>query len=443
MRTIALCACLASLLVLATGAGGAARPRLTGSHPCPGQPAFVCSTLTVPLDSTGRVGGSLRLAVAAGSNAAAPRGVLTGGPGEPGVPYISRMAQRLGLGRQYRLVMIDQRGTGDAALRCPALQYEMGFSDLRPPTASAVRACAAAIGSRRVFFGTDDVVRDLDLLRQALGSTKLAIDGTSYGTYVAERYALAYPGHVSRLVLDSVVPQEASGQLETAALPRVAHVLRDVCRASGCPGDPAADLAAAVARYHDGPALLDAIVALSVIDPTYPGVASALHDARAGNPTPMRDLIRSIRKAEASEPASQLSQGLHASTLCADWLWPWGNSSASLAGRKAALDRYASRLPRGAFWPFDRATVTGNGIMQQCLYWPPTPPTPQPPRARMILAPTLVLAGDRDLSTPLPWPRQELKLLAHGSFVTIRGWGHSTQRTATAQAAVQRFLLRG
>ena len=69
----------------------------------------------------------------------------------------------------------------------------MGSSDLTPPTAAAVRACGAAIGPKRRFFGTDDVVADLDLLRRALGAERWSIDGVSYGTFVAERYALAHP----------------------------------------------------------------------------------------------------------------------------------------------------------------------------------------------------------------------------------------------------------
>ena len=106
----------------------------------------------------------------------------------------------------WRIVAIDQRGTGAGALRCPALQREMGASDLTPPTPGAVRACGARIGPERRFFTTTDTVADLELLRRALGVDRIALDGTSYGTYVAERYALAHPDRVDRLVLDSVVP---------------------------------------------------------------------------------------------------------------------------------------------------------------------------------------------------------------------------------------------
>jgi pimeloyl-ACP methyl ester carboxylesterase len=438
MRSITLCICVLGALAIVTQA--AAGPHLEGSHPCPGAAAYTCSTLSVPLDYTGRVRGTLELAVAAGPPA--PRGVLlvlTGGPGQPGAPYIGRMASRLGaVAGQYRLVMIDQRGTGARALQCPALQRQMGYSDLRPPTAAAVRACAASIGPKRVFFGTDDTIRDLDRLRLALGAGRMTIDGTSYGTYVAERYALAYPGHVARLVLDSVVPHEASGQLETEAFPRVTQVLRNVC------GSCAGDLIADVRRYHNGPRLLDAIVLLSVIDSTYRSLVNlprVLRQAREGDPVAMKAMLNLVQLSESSEGADQLSQGLHASALCGDWRWPWGDSSAPIVGREAALRRYADGLTKSALGPFDRATVVQNGIMRQCLYWPPTPPTPQPPPGAKILAPTLVLAGDRDLSTPLPWPRAELKLLPHARLATIHGWGHSTQRTPPALAAVQHFLL--
>jgi pimeloyl-ACP methyl ester carboxylesterase len=316
----------------------------------------------------------------------------------------------------------------------------MGYSDLQRPTPAAVRNCAAAIGSKRAFYGTDDTVRDLDRLRQALGVDRMAVDGTSYGTYVAERYALAFPGHVSRLVLDSVVPHEASGQLEVQAFPRVAQVLRGVC------GRCADDLAADVARYHNGIGLLDAIVTLSVIDPTFRtqvDLPNALRQARLGNPRPMNAMLAGFRGSEASTSASDLSQGLHASALCGDWRWPWGDSSAPLTRRAAALGRYGASVPARGLGPFDRATLVGNGIMQQCLYWPPTEPTPQPRPGTKIQAPALVLAGDRDLSTPLPWPLAELKLLPHGKLAMIHGWGHSTQRSPTARAAVQRFLLGG
>ena len=243
---------LAALAVAtADGSATAAAPRLHDAHPCPGQTGFTCSMLTVALDRTGGQRGSLRLAVAAADSERAPRGFLlflTGGPGQPGVFAASRAAEFLGDVRDsYRIVTYDQRGTGATALRCPGLQAAMGSSDLYPPTAAAVRACGAAVGARRNLYGTDDVVADMDDLRIALGADRLTLDGVSYGTYVAERYAIAHPEHVARLVLDSVVPHGAGPWLPVEPFPEVARVLRSAC-ADALAASTRADLAALVRR---------------------------------------------------------------------------------------------------------------------------------------------------------------------------------------------------
>jgi pimeloyl-ACP methyl ester carboxylesterase len=50
---------------------------------------------------------------------------LTGGPGQPGVLFATLVASQLldpAVLRDYRLVLIDQRGTGGGALQCPELQ---------------------------------------------------------------------------------------------------------------------------------------------------------------------------------------------------------------------------------------------------------------------------------------------------------------------------------
>jgi len=445
-----------SALLAAAGSRAADHdpPRLTGLHPCPGLTGFTCGALTVPLDHAGRVPGTLHLAVAYAAATRAPRGVLlllTGGPGQPGVPFAGRMTQKLAPAlRNYRLVLYDQRGTGAGALDCPALQAQMGSSDLRPPSEDAVRTCAAGIGSRRRFFGTDDVVGDMDLLRQALHVDRWTLDGISYGTYVAERYALAHPTHVRRLVLDSVVPHDGDLALGAPSMRRAATVLRLACRsAPPCSGDPAADLAAVVRTHHNGPQLLDALVLLSIADPTFRtsfDVPRALHEARIGQ-TAALDAMLAITAGWDAAPAGALSQGLHASALCGDLHWPWGTSAAPFPGRPAALRRAVARLAPGDLWPFDRRTALGNGLVRQCLPWPPTPATPPVARgARLPNIPVLLLAGDRDLSTPLEWARREAALAPRGTLVVVRGAGHSVQSRAvnrSGRAALYRFLRGG
>ena len=107
--------------------------------------------------------------------------------------------------------------------------------------------------------------------------------------------------------------------------------------------------------------------------------------------------------------APRLSQGLHASTLCADAPAPWGDASAPLPGREQALDDAAAKLSEEDLYPYDRETATGNGIALQCLHWPPVDvPDPQGP-APLPDVPTVLLAGDKDLSTPMEWASSETR----------------------------------
>ncbi len=446
VRLLRIAVVLAALAVPAAGSARAGpAPRLADPHPCPELSGFTCSTLAVPLDHTGHRQGSLRLQVAAADKTAAPRGVLlviTGGPGQPGVPFPARIAQATaGALSDYRLVMYDQRGTGAGALDCPALQEIMGSSDLYPPPAAAVRMCARTIGSTRSFYGTDDVVADMELLRQALGAAKWTLDGISYGTFVGERYAIAHPKRVNRLVLDSVVPHNAGFELLPMQLRAVGRVLRLGCGA-GC----VSDLAAVVRKRHNGPRLLDALALMSIVDPTFHSprdLADALRRARRGDLADLNDLLQTVRRWDAT-PADELSQGLHASALCSDWRFPWGDSQSPISGRSAALARTAARLRPRDVAPFDRATATGNGIEQQCLPWSPTAPTPTAAH-RLPRVPTLLLNGDRDLSTPLEWAQREAAVAPAGRLVVVHGAGHSVQRRAASDAgrrAVVDFLTR-
>jgi pimeloyl-ACP methyl ester carboxylesterase len=141
-------------------------------------------------------------------------------------------------------------------------------------------------------------------------------------------------------------------------------------------------------------------------------------------------------------PAALLDQGLHASALCADWRYPWGDSSAPLRGREASVRRAVAALPAEALYPFDRETAAATGFIRQCLPWTPTPPTPL--SRGKITVPTLLVNGDRDLSTPLEWARQELKLTTNAKLVVVHRAGHSTQSRAASDAgrhAVAAFLL--
>lgn len=410
-----------------------APPRLAGEHACALAPGATCSTLRVPLDPSGAVRGSLDLQVAvSGPDGAPVLVVLTGGPGQPGVPFMQRIRSRLhAVAGRRRIVMLDQRGTGAGALRCPALQRAVGTSDVTVPPPAAVQACARRIGPRRRFFTTAATVADIDALRQALGADRIALDGTSYGTYVAERYALAHPQRVSRLVLDSVVPHDDLSPLYDASLRATARVLRAVC-GRRCPSDPARDLAAVVRRRHDGVQLLDTFIALSIGPPHLRRIPALLRAARAGRPQRLDRLVRAVAGFQKA-PARVFSAGLHAATLCEDMRGPWGGPDTPPAERVRALATEVARLAPAAVYPFDRATAAGQGIARTCVRWPATAAKPPPPGGDLPPVPVLLLTGDRDLSTPLEWARAEAARAPRGRLVVVPGSGHSVQSQAPAR----------
>ena len=264
-------------------------------------------------------------------------------------------------------------GPGAGALNCPGLQAQIGSSDIATPTRDAVTECARILGDTAPLYSTDQTVADFDQLRQALGVPKLVVDGVSYGSFTAARYAIAHPGNVSKVVLDSVLPHHASASasLYLTGLTAEARVLRAACAvAPACGFDPAEDLAWVVRHRStaDGVKIFDAIVAYEFSDPTYRSpdagdVIGALHAARSGSSGWLDQLVEGYTT-EGDPPAS-FSSGLHAATLCADQRFPWGSSSTPVALRQPLLSLTARALPTSATWPYTTEVATQQGFIQR------------------------------------------------------------------------------
>jgi pimeloyl-ACP methyl ester carboxylesterase len=419
------------------------RAPFTDAFPC--QTSFTCVTLPVPLDRRHPNAFRLPLQVAVETEPAAPRGVLlllSGGPGAAAVPTASALLAQLGpdVVGAYRVVLIDQRGTGPTALACSALQTTV-TDDLTPPV-SALQDCARTLGDNRRFYGTDDVVADIDDLRAALAAPKLTLFAVSYGTFGAQEYAIAHPARTRALVLDSVLPYDLDDPMQLGVMHAARRGLLAACRAANCPGDPVADLAAVVRSSGRGVALLEAMAETSRTDPTFEDLLPALHDARRGDRTRLDRYLDSFRRAPPTAPEI-FSNATHTSAACRDQLFAWGRSDAPVRTRTTALRRAAAAHPESDFAPFDRATATGSSAERECLPWPPVAPASIRRPARLPAVPTLLLAGGRDLATPLEYARQALGRSPHARLVVEPGAGHVvTAHDGTGRAAVRRFLLR-
>src|SRR3954471_20247830 len=195
-RTIGL---LSVLLALALAAPAAAQQTW---RPCTGAATVECTTVTVPLDRSGGVPGSVPLRVAGVGRQGGPVLMyLSGGPGGAGVSeMLGVMAGLPELPRRFTVVGFDQRGTGRSGLiRCPEMQR-----DRRVRSTSAAARCAARLGARRSFYTTPDSVEDMEAIRTALGAPRLTLLGISYGTRPPTPYPRPHPPAADRLILASV-----------------------------------------------------------------------------------------------------------------------------------------------------------------------------------------------------------------------------------------------
>ena len=98
----------------------------------------------------------------------------------------------------------------------------------------------------------------------------------------------------------------------------------------------------------------------------------------------------------------------------------------------------------GSLYPFDAASVRGGAAIATCQPWPPVRPSRLDLAATKLPGvPTLFLAGDRDLTTPVDSVRDEVRASPDARLVVIKGAGHvTTAMSAEARAEVRRFLLR-
>ena len=255
MRSRAPTLAAALLLFGAIAAGRTAIASALDFAPCTGQPATGCATLTVPLDRTGAVPGTVSLAIRRHAAGAAPTAEavvgLAGGPGQAAIPVMGDIQTTIAAALATRdLIVFDQRGTGSSdPLQCPSLMKSGA------PDALALD-CALALGPARGSFTTADSVADLEAIRQATGYDKLVLFGVSYGTKVALEYAERYPQHVARLVLDSVVDVNGPDPFQRSTFAAVPRVLGDLCGQGACAGvtsAPTADIAALVRRMEKAP----------------------------------------------------------------------------------------------------------------------------------------------------------------------------------------------
>jgi pimeloyl-ACP methyl ester carboxylesterase len=430
---------------------------------------FECTRVSVPLDRSGAQPGRVSLFVKRVRARERPRRgalvMLAGGPGQSATDAFGGEALSI-LHPAYRhrdLVVFDQRGTGrSGVLRCRALER----ANLLDAGEAAGR-CAVQLGPRRAFYTSRDSAEDIEAIRLALGYERLALFGTSYGTKVVLGYALAHPANVERLVLDSVVEAEGPSPLYLDTLEAVPRALRVLCGRAcrAFTSDPVTDVERLVGRLARAPlhgrfvgpgggprrARLtreDLFVVLlggdlnPVVRAGFPGAVRAALDGDAAPLLRLRE--RAYAVDGAPPPPSVLSAALYAATTCEETPFPWARTAPpNPAMRRAAAAAAAATLPDSAFFPFDRATVVDNDLVDLCGRWPAAPAVPAFAPGPLPNVPVLLVEGEDDLRTPVENARRVAAGFPAARLVVAPATGHSAlggDRSGCTTVAFARFM---
>jgi pimeloyl-ACP methyl ester carboxylesterase len=420
--------------------------------PCRANSPVLCGTVTAPLDFSGATPGQVGLHVEELPAQGMPKGVLfliAGGPGQASAQVFDLVDQGStyqSIFPGYTLVAYDDRGTGESgALSCPGINSL--FSASVEQSIARVAACGDAIGPDRVFYSTRDHADDIEVIRQALGVDKIALWGTSYGTKLAMAYALAYPSHVERLLLDSVLPPDGPDPFGLDTIRAMPNGINDLCYGGACKTvtknafDDVAKLAGRLAqkplagkvRLHPGSApvsiRIDGNNLLSnvVLDSDLiPGIGTelpaAVKAALEGKPRLLLRLYALDTISSGISDSGGFDTALYVATSCDDGPFPW-TASTPLSERQAAIDAALNALPAGSLGPFGRWAI-GLGNAEMCRDWPSPGNTPLA-GGPLPNVPVLVLSGGRDMRTPTAGGREVASMFPQGHLLVLPGWGHS------------------
>ncbi|HEY7953309.1 MAG TPA: alpha/beta hydrolase [Solirubrobacteraceae bacterium] len=442
--------------------------------PCADNQGFGCTTVSVPVDRSGALPGTIALKVERMQAGGAPSTeaviALAGGPGQAALPLAGFLAKALAPALSTRdLVMFDQRGTGESGpLSCPALNSLAGAAGISS-VGRLFERCALQLGPARGQYTTQTSVEDIEAVRQAMGYEKLVLYGVSYGTKVALEYAARYPQNVSALVLDSVEPTDGPDPFSLATLAAMDPVLAELCSEDACRGitsTPLADIAHLAQILHSHPlraAVYDGaghrhvlrtsegdllgVLQAGDLNPALRALLpAAVRSALRGDASP---LVRLTLLAEGLIPTlpvppkegEGIDTALNATTICEEAPFPWGRGEEP-AARQSEAAAALRALPSSAFYPFDANLALESGTIPGCLDWPDAAPAPAPVGPPPNV-PTLILSGAQDLRTPTSGARRVAATIPDAQLLVVPYTGHSvlgTDFTDCASLAIKAFF---
>jgi pimeloyl-ACP methyl ester carboxylesterase len=445
---------------------------------------FECATVTVPLSYKNPGGRKIKLAVMR-LPASAPKKrigslfVNFGGPGGPDITDLVNRADTVfsaAIRTHFDLVTWDPRGTEySTPVNCfasaaastsyynslPVFPYpqssEPSFFSL---SGQLGKDCQHRAAFLLPHISTADSARDLDMIRQDLGESKLSYLGFSYGTALGATYANLFPGHVRAMMLDGTLdfvgnatghkPADGTGLpvdirqgVDKAGQDAFGRFLSLCARAgSKCAfsgGDLHAKWATLLSRARAGQISYTELMTLAYYDmeapiADWPGLASNLQSlftaTAGGRSLGSRQAARLKRAAvhAATQGMPHQPAGVHAATAAA---YTTNRMDAYYATQCAD-----SRVPHKTSVYHNLAVsedkkVPGFGRlivydMMPCAAWPASHTDAYDGPWGRSRVPILVINAQHDPITPLWGARTAVSELHNARLLTVNGDGHTS-----------------
>ena len=342
------------------------------------------------------------------------------------------------------------------------------------------KACSTTGKPLTGAMSTAEVVRDMEVLRRAVGDKKLNYLGFSYGTAIGQYYANMFPDRFRAIVVDGVLdPEHWVGTKKTAnqeqderlrSADGAYRALREIlkrCDAAGekycafAAGNPTANFELIAQKLRQKPLVItdeSGSFTLTYAD-FVGGILGDLYDTGAGDWVTQDSqyiwtlinssdaaakakartaLIKRIRDARAKKPARDFpyDNGFEtfATVDCTDALHP--KDAALWPGLMVKADKRAPYFGRAWGWATAQCARNTWTVRDEDAYTGPW--------NRRTAAPVLIVGTKWDPATSYDDAVSAAKRLPNSRLLSNTNWGHTSYGTSPcATGAIDEYLLKG
>ncbi|MGH3716104.1 MAG: alpha/beta hydrolase [Micromonosporaceae bacterium] len=420
----------------------------------PGSIRYECATVKVPQDwNNPDDGETLDIALLRarakrqGRDRIGSLVINPGGPGGSGIDtavYLSLSLPVEVIG-EFDIVGFDPRGVGrsspvecfsdedkDAMLGAePDPATDQAYQEIVDLTDEMVADCEKKYGDTLKYFSTEQTVRDMDAIRQAVGDEKLTYLGYSYGTLLGAVYAKLFPDKIRAMVLDGAVDpgksEIESSEGQAAGFELAFNNFANWCKSKGRSGcavapDPRRFVSQLMAKARKSPAkgndgreatagwVLAAVVYTMYVQEWWPALADALADADRGRPDGLFRIVDTFNERESD---GEYPNSMEVLTMvnCVDEEKP-----PSVQDVRKLQVEWRKKYP--LFGGALALSILG------CAVWPDQH-DPYPYGKAEGAPPILVVGTTGDPATPYEQAGVLAKLLGTGRLITYQGEGHT------------------